>query len=183
MKKIILFLLIISCIFIKPNIDVKADASAPVITAYEAIITNPSGAKTYKGEWISEDSITDVVIPYNQELFVISETYNAVQVKYNNVKYTISKDDVTPKSGDDSLKNATKLDRSQRVLSLYGGKMYSGPSTKFKEITSIPKETELSYEYAVNASYAPSWIYIEYNNHKGWVQALDDRGNLLVATG
>ena len=182
MKKIILFLLIISCIFIKPNIDVKADASVPVITAYEAIITNPDGAKTYNSEWISENEITDVIIPYDKEVIVVSETYDALQVKYNNIKYTISKNDITPKNGEYALKNAIKLDSSQKVLNLYERKMYSGPSTKFKEIISIPEKIELSYEYAINASYAPSWIYIEYKNQKGWIQTLDSRGNLLVAT-
>jgi len=181
MKKIILFLLIISCIFIKPNIDVKADASVPVITAYEAIITNPDGAKTYKYETLAEHYITDVVIPYNQEVMVVSEYANSVQVKYNNVKYSISKDDITLKNGEYSLSNATHLDSPKKVLNLYGSVMYSGPSAKFKKIITIPKEMELSYEYALDASYAPSWIYVEYNNYKGWIQILDGRGNLEVA--
>jgi len=174
MKKIILFLLIISCIFIKPNIDVKADASVPVITAYEAIITNPDGAKTYKGEWISENSITDVVIPYNQEVMVVSEYANSVQVKYNNVKYSISKDDITLKNGEYSLSNAEHLDEKVYVLIPYGTiDMYSGPSNKFKKITSIPKGTEVGYEYKIKDS---SWIYVEYNNNKGWISAAGDKG-------
>ena len=174
MKKIILFLLIISCIFIKPNIDVKADSSVPVITAYEAIITNPNGAKTYKGEWISENSITDVVIPYNQEVMVVSEYANSVQVKYNNVKYSISKDDITPKNGEYSLSNAEHLDKKVYVLIPYREvDMYSGPSNKFKKITSIPKGTEVGYEYKIKGS---SWIYVEYNNNKGWISAAGDKG-------
>ena len=173
MKKIILFLLIISCIFIKPNIDVKADASVPVITAYEAIITNPDGAQVNGGGWISDDNIIRI-IPYNQEVMVVSEGYSYVQVKYNNVNCTISKKDISLKNGEYSLSNAEHLDEKVYVLIPYGTiDMYSGPSNKFKKITSIPKGTEVGYEYKIKDS---SWIYVEYNNNKGWISAAGDKG-------
>ena len=181
MKKIILFLLIISCIFIKPNIDVKADAFSPIITAYEAIVTNSNGAKTYKGYWIDSSQLNDFVIPYNSEIMVISEESDIAKVKYNSKEYYIPLNDITLKSGEYSLSNAKHSSVSKKVLTIFETNMYSGPSEKFKKVTSIPKETELTYEYFIEGYYTtPSWVYVEYNGYKGWIQAAGVKYNRVA---
>ena len=173
MKKIILFLLIITSLFIKPNIDVKADAFSPIITAYEAIVTNPNGAKTYNGYWIdsNNNNLNDFIIPYNSEIIVISEESDVAKVKYNSKEYYISLADISLKNEEFALSNATHLDSPKKVLTTFEINMYFGPSTKFKKVTSIPKETELSYEYMIKGQWSePSWIYVKHNNYKGWIQ-------------
>lgn len=173
MKKIILFLLIITSLFIKPNIDVKADAFSPIITAYEAIVTNPNGAKTYNGYWIdsNNNNLNDFIIPYNSEIIVISEESDVAKVKYNSKEYYISLADISLKNEEFALNNATHLDSPKKVLTTFETNMYFGPSNKFKKVTSIPKETELSYEYMIKGQWSePSWIYVKHNNYKGWIQ-------------
>ena len=173
MKKIILFLLIITCFSIQPNIDVKADAFSPIITAYEGVVTNPNGAKTYNGYWIdsNNNNLNNFIIPYNSEIIVISEESDVAKVKYNSKEYYIPLADISLKNEEFALSNATHLDSPKKVLTTFETEMYFGPSNKFKKISSIPKETELNYEYMIEGfGSIPSWIYVKYNNYKGWIQ-------------
>lgn len=182
MKKIILFILTLtlSILFIKSDVNVYADSSSPVITWYEAIITNPKGAKTYASSWNPKQ--LEVVIPYNSEVIVLQE-HSLSCIMYNNKEYWISNEDFTVKSQDFSLENASKLDEKKEALTRYEMNVYSGPSSNFQKKGTLPKDTEFSYEYVIKRSDSSwyYWGYVEHENIKGWIQIIDDRGTNSLA--
>ena len=175
MKKIILFVLFISCLFIKPIMEVSADVAVPVITSYSAIVTNPKGAKAYEDsyEFIDEETMKPkLVIPYNAEVLVVSEFEGVdARVKYNNVQYIVSADDITPKSGEYELKNAVHYDSPKKAMTVTDIYIYSGPSKTFKKVGTISKNVELSFEYVIEDTYGyASWVYVSYEGKEGWTQ-------------
>lgn len=179
MKKIILFIMLLSFIFIKPNINVLADSSSPIITWYEAIITNPNGAKTYENAWSSSGEL-DVVIPYESEVIVLQE-YTNYNILYNNKEYWVPREDIAIKNEDFSLGNAYKLAEKVTILTIGESSVYSGPSSKFKKVGTLPTNTEFSYEYVTKKGDS-SWVYIEDDNIKGWIQTMGSRGEDMVAS-
>lgn len=175
MKKIILFILLLSFVFIKPNINVLADSSSPTITWYEAIITNPNGAKTYDNYF--HQNQLDLVIPYESEVIVLQE-HSMYNILYNNKEYWVPAEDIAIKNQEFSLENASKLDEPVKALTMAERYVYSGPSSKFKKIGTIPRDTEISYKYVTkkNNSSSADWVYVEHDNIKGWILAVGGGG-------
>lgn len=181
MKKIILFILLLFFVFIKPNINVYADSAVPIITWYEAIITNPNGAKTYNSDWSSSEKLDDV-IPYESEVIVLQE-YSNYNILYNNKEYWVSAEDIAIKNQEFSLGNAYKLVEKVAALNPYETRVYSGPSTEFKLVGTLPANTEFNYEYVIKYKETNDidWVYVECDNVKGWILTTNGRGDNELA--
>ena len=189
MKKIILFVFLISCFMFKPIMEVSADAASPVITLYDAIVTNPKGAKAYINddsdyyEFIPNEK-ADLIISYNSEVIVLSEFQNITAlIKYKNTKYVVDLNDINPKGEEYEFKNAVHYDTPRKAISVKNFDIYNGPSESFKKVGSVPNNIEITYEYAIeNTDGYEIWVFVSYNGKEGWVQVQDGWRNKLALT-
>jgi len=93
--------------------------------------------------------------------------------------FSIVQDEVDPTktTNDNSI---TKFDTKQKaiVYNEKGVSIYQGPSKIYKVVGSIKKGTKLEYEYAIDGEGGITYIYVEYNGKKGWVEILNK--NVLI---
>lgn len=184
MKKIIVFLVLLFVINSIVIYDVNGDSASAIMTLYDVIVTNPNGTV---GKSKDND---DVTFAYGSKLTVLgfyeSERLKSEEifVKYNNVVYHINLDDVAVSTQDYPLENAKKMNYKENVFTLYDVKIYKGPSKLFEEVGTIPKHTEISYEYIIDTednllelyldnTVEAGWVYIEYNGLAGWILTYD----------
>lgn len=154
MKRIILLLVGI----ILPSL-VLADASAPSISEYKALIKNSNGVKC-----------ENFTIPYNTEVTVVME-YDKNDIAYVDVRY--NNDYCTIKMSDIALKDKFNLDDFSNEFYLYkyvykkGAYLYKGPSKIYGKVDDnieLPVGLKLKIEY-----FDEQWGYVTYNGVSGWV--------------
>ena len=145
--------------------NVIAEIGNPLTYHYEAIVTNPNGAKaTSQNE--------ETIIPFNAHLTVDYDfpkgQDRTITVIYNDTRWTIKAADITPTEAEidsSSIKEQTPL---SRYIIDDGLCLYKGPSESYGKTDDgycLPAGIIITSAY-----YDQVWMYIEYDGHKGWVQ-------------
>ena len=184
LKKIFI-LLIIFISFIAIN-TVKADMSAPELRPYEVVVTNPSGIDyyNYKGEvagHLNKDDKVYVIYEYDGKYTLGVKTTKYGFESQESIGTVSSLDgfslidaEVDPTTlGDDNRIIKTEDARKALVYTSDGVDVLRGPSETYEKVGHLKKDTTLAYKYRTD-----SYIYIEYDNIKGWINIL--KGKVLI---
>ena len=190
-KKIILFLaIIISVLWIEA---VYADMSGPELRQFEVVVTSPDGIDYYDYKesvsgHLNKDDIVVVMYEYNGK-YEIGEREKNQYGGHNTLGhinslngFSIVEEEVDPtKLSDDNT--ITKYDTPQKAMVYVeeGVDVYSGPSTVYKKVGHIKKDTKLTYKYAVATYGNVTHIYVSNEGVKGWVEILN--GKVLIQNG
>lgn len=192
-KLLILFLVL--CV----PVVVKADMGAPMIKEYKATVINPEGIDYYRNEYNKEtkeyeskkvghlNSGDTFTVLYENEKGAIAgdKAYLACSLGdgWENNFFIYEEDikGVRPVESefipnDENIKDIGKHYKSMlNALTNAEVNLYKGPSIAYEVITTIPKETKLSYEYVIGDTDETGTVYIytEYNGNKGWISVLD----------
>ncbi len=182
-KLLIIMLLLIPCF-------VKADMGAPMLREFEVVVVNPEGVDYEPNEYVEEatghlnkDEVVIVMSEFNNKYDIAIKKATGEKVSIGSIKsfdgFSIVQDEVDPTktTNDNSI---TKFDTKQKaiVYNEKGVSIYQGPSKIYKVVGSIKKGTKLEYEYAIDGEGGITYIYVEYNGKKGWVEILNK--NVLI---
>ena len=171
-KMLLISLLLLPCM-------VKADMGAPEMKPYEMVVTNPEGIDYYDTDesttpagHIDKDSKFTVEYEYN-------DTYSITIGEKRGVLKSIKgasliNEEIDPTTEKDS--NIIKQDSSKSALvySKDGVDIKKGPSDAYDTVAHIKKGEKIKYSY-VYGSDAVSYIYVNYNGKKGWVEILNSK--------
>ena len=168
MKKIIKLLII--TVMLLP-ITVLADMGAPMIQPYYAYIKKEGGITAKCGS----ESVT---IKKDEKVKVTYEYYNEAGIEYNGKSCIINIEDIKAVEEEykpaDHIDEIKKLDSPKKIkiVKTDGVDIYSGPSTVYNKIASIPKDKELKYSYSSGDDNGrkPIWLYVEYQEYRGWIK-------------
>ena len=182
-RLLILLILCVPCF-------VKADMGAPMLREFEIVVVNPNGVD-YEPYQFSD--VSDPHLAKDQVVVVDSEYDGKYNISVKNDDGTTTSIgtitsldgfsivqevvDPTKTSNDTSIK---KFDTKQKaiVYNEKGVSIYQGPSKIYKSVGTIKKGTELEYQYAIDGEGGVTYIYIDYNGKKGWVEILEK--NVLI---
>lgn len=171
MKKTNKFLFLMTTLILLP-LSVKADMVVPEIQPYEAYITNPNGINVVCGE-------ENYTLKLDEVVKVVSESDNDVNIEYkNHYCSTISINDIKPiieeYKPEEHIDEVEKLNnpRKIKIIKENGLELYSGPSSAFKKIITVPKDVELTYSYSSgnDNEIKPVWLYATYKGKSGWIK-------------
>ena len=182
-KILIIMLLFIPCF-------VKADMGAPMLREFEMVVVNPEGVDYEPYEYAEEatghlnkDEVIVVMSEYNNEYDIALKKATGEKVSIGKIKsfdgLSILQDVVDPTkiTNDNSI---NKYDTKQKAI-VYNEKgvgIYQGPSKIYKNVGYLKKGTKLEYEYAIKSEGTITYIYVDYNGKKGWVEILEK--NVLI---
>lgn len=164
MKKFILLL-----VGVVLPVVVLADAAAPSISEYKALIKKSDGVKC-----------EDFTIPYNTEVTVVME-YDENDTTYVDVRY--NDDYCTMKMSDIALNSEFNLEDFANEFYLYkyvykkGAYLYKGPSKIYGKVDGnieLPVGLKLKIEY-----FDEQWGYVTYNGVSGWVYIYESKNENL----
>ena len=170
MKKILLANLLIF-LFLLCNVS-YAEYHDPIYEPFEGYVSNNSGADYYSKITNSEFKIINK-LNYNEEIEILEEQeFDGVlygKIIIEEKEYYIKINDITPLD-----KNYSNISEEQPreivIISDNGVKLRKGPSEKYySEILTIPKGTKLKGYFAKDNEMKIYWVYVEYNNQKGWI--------------
>lgn len=182
-RLLILLILCVPCF-------VKADMGAPMLREFEIVVVNPNGVDYEPNQY---SDVADPHLAKNQVVVVDSEYYGKyhISVRENDGTLTslgeissldgfsIVQEEVDPTKteNDNSIK---KFDKKQKaiVYNENGVSIYQGPSTIYKVVGTIKKGVNLEYQYAIDGEGGITYIYVDYNGKKGWVEILNK--NVLI---
>ena len=185
MKK---YVLLLGLVLVIPFI-VLADAAGPAILGYDAVVTNPNGAKIEGGE-------EEVVIPYNTTIHIWDEDREEASID----NYCVSSDkcysgrvkksdimpvktEIIPSANDKSF---DAVNTGIIILEKNGAKLYKGPAPIYGTYDKvIPYKTRLKAKYAISSYEGESsfytWLYIDDSGYKGWV-SINYLGNYKIGS-
>lgn len=182
-KLFILLLLCIPCF-------VKADMGAPMLREFEIVVVNPDGVNY---EPLQYSDVSDPHLAKDQVVVVESEydgKYNIAVKEEDGTRtsigyilsldgFSIVQDVVDPTKNENDL-SFKKYDSKQKaiVYNEKGVSIYQGPSKIYKYVDSIKKGTKLEFQYAIDGEGGITYIYVDYNGKKGWVEILEK--NVLI---
>lgn len=165
-KHLYLFICLLSFCLIG---NAKAEMLIPQFDVY---VSNQAGAEA------KANGETVATIPYNTELKLLSKEYDksVSYVMYEGNEVAINNSDITLVKVAFDKEEGYKLSKAEsfKVLADNGLSLYSGPSDVFYskvEGVTIPKNTEIEYEYIDNALNTDEmFVYVTYNGISGWAR-------------
>lgn len=182
MKKIIG--VIISLLVFIPMV-VLADMSGPMIREFEFEVTNPNGAMLYDCEYNDDDMICkslDKKVPYGFKFTSMDEEIEEY-IYVNDEKYNayIKTTDGRTVTGDFKI-TAKEIGEKMDIIVLENLDIKKGPSPAYESTgVTIKAGTKLKASYILENdgennyvhNHLDPWLYVEYNNTKGFIVALD----------
>lgn len=172
MKKTNKFLFLMTTLILLP-LSVKADMGVPEIQPYEAYITNPDGinVECYEGNYtLKLDEVVKVISEFDNDVNIeYKNHYCSTNISINDIKPII--EEYKPEEHIDELKKLNNP-RKIKIIKENGVELYSGPSSAFKKITTVPKDVELTYSYSSgnDNGIKPVWLYATYKGKSGWIK-------------
>lgn len=188
MKKVLKSLvLLVVALLLMTQTSVHADMGAPTFISYQMQVINPNGVPYYN----YDDSLKGTV-PKDTIVTIDYESYKG-ESKFYSIKFK----DATNKEQNGRLKNLNGLVMAKDELTIEDAKNDSyfhkydtkkkalvykdggvairkGPSSAYAEVGRLEEGTIVEYEYSIGSDGDDStYIYIETNNVKGWIIALE----------
>ena len=155
---------------------VKADMGAPDIREYEVIITSDNQIKCEKWEGRNKVSKTVTKGEKGRVYGGVDEIYRTF---YTSDDYycDIKTSDYIPvdsevKPGDKDVEDRGQ-DVNIEIMAQNGVDVRKGPDSVYEKVGHIDKGAKLTYRYYATGESGTAFIYVEYNDVKGWINVLD----------
>lgn len=182
MKKIF-SLLLITILLLIPTFVVKADMDGPATIKFDMVVVDPNGIDYYdyednKAGHLNKNDKFTVNYEYN-DTFNISVGDNTYTIKKSSGVASLATEEVDPKTYKSDL--IEKYNSEKEVLVYKDVDIRKGPASVYKKVGSIKKNTKIKFQYRIGGSEeynninGASYIYVEYNGVKGWVETLDSK--------
>lgn len=182
-KLFILLLLCVPCF-------VKADMGAPMLREFEIVVVNPDGVNYEPLQYsdvsdphLAKDQVVVVESEYDGKYYISVREEDGTLTGIGTINslegFSIVQEVVDPTKNENDL-SIKKYDSKQKaiVYSENGVNIYQGPSKIYKNVGTIKKGAKLEYQYAIDGEGGITYIYVDYNGKKGWVEILEK--NVLI---
>jgi len=169
MKKMIY--LIVGILLFVP-LFVKADMGSPMIIEYKASVTNPDGAQFYKYDWENNKYIlSGKSLSYGTEVTVMYEEKGRASLK--NYDDYVKIEDITSIEKEYSV-TLKDLQASKDAIVLKDREIKTGPAEGYSGTgVIIAAGTNIKIRFFKLDGYENPWVYVEYNNTKGFIDILE----------
>jgi len=182
-RLLILLILCVPCF-------VKADMGAPMLREFEMVVVNPDGVDYEPFQYsdvadphLAKDQVVIVESEYGGKYSILLKEEDGTKTSIGYISsldgFSIVKEEVDPTKTENDP-SIIKYDSKQKaiVYNEKGVNIYQGPSKIYKNIGTIKKGTKLEYQYAIDGEGGITYIYVDYNGKKGWVDILEK--NVLI---
>lgn len=177
MKRLKSLLIIVILLF---PLVAKADMGAPSIRPYDIVVVDPNGVDYYDmvcenivGH-LDKDSIVNVEYQYDDEIMIRFDNDNYAKNCIKSLKgFSLVKDEVNPYDENDEYISSNSSSKKAYINNKDGVYVRKGPSEVYDVVGKIEYNTVIDYKYHISIDYSTTYIYVEYNGLKGWINILE----------